>query len=67
MNTSNWYQVVGTYTSGSRKLYINGTLVNSDAQTGTITTNANGMSIGVYGGFSGNFLGEEKIQTIENS
>ena len=53
MNTSNWYQVVGTYTSGSRKLYINGTLVNSDAQTGTITTNANGMSIGAYGGFNG--------------
>ena len=53
MNTSNWYQVVATYTSGSRKLYINGTLVNSDAQTGTITTNANGMSIGAYGGFNG--------------
>jgi hypothetical protein len=53
MNTSNWYQVVGTYTSGSRKLYINGTLVNSDTQTGTIATNANGMSIGAYGGFNG--------------
>ena len=52
MNTSNWYQVVGTYTSGSRKLYINGTLVNSDAQTGTIITNANGMSIGAFGGFN---------------
>jgi hypothetical protein len=53
MNTSNWYQVVGTYTSGTRRLYINGTLVNSDAQTGTIITNANGMSIGAYGGFNG--------------
>ena len=53
MDTSNWYQVVGTYTSGSRKLYINGILVNSDTQTGTIATNANGMSIGVYGGFNG--------------
>jgi hypothetical protein len=53
MNTSSWYQVVGTYTSGTRRLYINGTLVNSDAQTGTIATNANGMSIGAYGGYNG--------------
>jgi hypothetical protein len=53
MNTSNWYQVVGTFTSGTRRLYINGVLVNSDTQSGTIATNANGMSIGVYGGFNG--------------
>ena len=53
MNTSNWYQVVATYTSGDRKLYINGVLVNSDTQTGTIATNSGGMSVGVYGGFSG--------------
>jgi hypothetical protein len=53
MNTSNWYQVVGTFTSGTRRLYINGVLVNSDTQSGTIDTNTNGMSIGVYGGFNG--------------
>jgi hypothetical protein len=53
MNTTSWYQVVGTYTSGARRLYINGTLVNSDTQTGTINNDANGMSIGVYGGYSG--------------
>jgi len=53
MNTTSWYQVVGTYTSGARRLYINGTLVNSDAQSGTIATNSGGMSIGVYGGYSG--------------
>jgi hypothetical protein len=50
MNTSNWYQVVGTFTTGSRKLYINGVLVNSDTQTGTIATNAGGMSLGAHGG-----------------
>jgi hypothetical protein len=49
MNTSNWFQVVGTYTSGSRILYINGVQVNSDAQTGTISTNSSGMFIGAYG------------------
>ena len=53
MNTSSWYQVVGTFTSGSRKLYINGVLVSSDAQTGTIATDTRGMSIGAYGGTSG--------------
>lgn len=53
MNTTSWYQVVGTYSSGNRRLYINGVLVNSDAQTGTLATNSGGMSIGVFGGFSG--------------
>lgn len=53
VNTSNWYQVVGTFTSGRRRLYINGNLVNSDAHTGTMSTNSGGMSIGVFGGFSG--------------
>jgi len=53
INTSNWYQIVGTFVSGRRRLYINGVLVNSDTQSGTIETNANGMSIGVYGGFNG--------------
>jgi hypothetical protein len=53
INTSNWYQVVGTFISGRRRLYINGNLVNSDTQAGTISTNSGGMSIGVYGGYSG--------------
>lgn len=55
MNTTSWYQVVGTYISGSRRLYINGVLVGSDTQTGTISTNNGGMSIGAYGGFAGAF------------
>lgn len=49
MNISSWYQVVGTYISGSRLLYINGVQVNSDAQTGTIATNTSGMYVGAYG------------------
>jgi hypothetical protein len=53
MNTSNWYQVVGTFTTGSRKLYINGVLVNSDTQAGTIATDTGGMSLGAYGGATG--------------
>jgi hypothetical protein len=53
MNTTNWYQVVGTYTTGTRRIYINGVQVASDTQTGTIGTNSSGMSIGAYGGNSG--------------
>jgi hypothetical protein len=53
LNTSNWFQVVGTFITGSRKLYVNGILKNSDSQTGTIATNNGGMSIGVYGGYAG--------------
>ena len=53
INTSNWAQIVGTFTSGNRRTYVNGALATSDAQTGSIATNAGGMSIGVYGGFNG--------------
>ncbi len=53
ISTSAWAQVVGTYTTGSRILYVNGVQVNSDTQTGTIATNSSGMSIGAYGGNSG--------------
>jgi hypothetical protein len=53
INTSNWYQIVGTYVSGDRRVYINGVMVNSDANTGTIQTNSGGMSIGAFGGYSG--------------
>ena len=45
INTSNWYQVVGTFTSGRRRLYVNNNLVNSDTVTGTLGTNTGGMSI----------------------
>lgn len=50
MNTSSWFHVVGTYISGSRKLYINGVQVNSDGQGGTLATNSGGMTIGEFGG-----------------
>lgn len=50
MTTGVWYQVVATFTSGSRKLYINGSLVNSDTQTGTINTGQAGIGLGSFGG-----------------
>jgi hypothetical protein len=53
MNTSQYAQVVGTYTSGDRRIYVNGVQVASDTLAYTIPTSAAGCSIGVYGGFSG--------------
>jgi len=48
ISTSRWAHVVATYTSGTRRLYIDGVLVNSDTLSGTISTNTNGCSIGMY-------------------
>ena len=54
LSTSKYVHVVATYTSGSSKIYINGNLISTNTSgTGTITTNANGSSIGVYGGENG--------------
>jgi hypothetical protein len=50
ITTGVWYQVVGTFTAGSRKLYINGSLVNSDTQSGTINTGQAGIGLGSFGG-----------------
>ena len=53
INTSQYAQVVGTYTAGDRRIYVNGVQIASDALNYTIPTNTSGCSIGVYGGFSG--------------
>lgn len=45
-----WYQVVGTYASGSRKTYINGTLVTSDNATHGVNTGGAGIGLGSFGG-----------------
>ena len=53
MSITSYAQVVATFTSGYQALYVNGVLVNSNTLTGTLATNTNGCSIGVYGGFNG--------------
>lgn len=45
-----WYQVVGTYASGSRKTYINGSLVTSDGATHSVNTGGAGIGLGSFGG-----------------
>ena len=53
MNTTNWYQVVFTFASGSQICYINAVQVGTGSTTGTLNTSAGGMSIGAYGGYTG--------------
>lgn len=70
MNTTNWYQVVFTFTSGSQVCYINGVVVGTGTTTGTLATNASGMSIGAYGGYSGThgyyYNGDQAIAKVYN-
>lgn len=53
INTNDWFHIVATFVSGQQYVYINGVQVGSNTLTGTIATNANGCSIGAYGGFNG--------------
>jgi len=46
MNTTNWFNVVATYTSGARILYVNGVQVASDTYNLPINTSNTGASIG---------------------
>jgi len=50
MTTGVWYQVVGTFTSGSRKTYINGSLVTSDNASYSVNTGGAGIGLGSFGG-----------------
>ena len=48
MTVNQWNHVVGTFQSGSRKIYVNGVQVASDAQVQTLPVNASGETIGMY-------------------
>jgi hypothetical protein len=49
MNTTEWHHVVGTYSSGVKKLYINGVLISTQTNiTGTINNNGNGIWLGKH-------------------
>jgi hypothetical protein len=66
LNTTQYFQIVGTFTSGDRRLYINGVQVNSDTQTGTIGTNSSGQTIGQYNLGSYTFDGNIAIVKVYN-
>lgn len=55
INITNWFHLVGTFSAGVKRLYLNGILKSTmnDTSYTTISTNTGGMSIGAYGGYSG--------------
>jgi hypothetical protein len=48
LTVNQWNHVVGTFESGSRKIYVNGVQVASDTQVQTLPVNASGETIGMY-------------------
>jgi hypothetical protein len=66
MSTTAWAHIVGTYTSGDRRLYVNGALVASDSQAGIIAVNSGGMYIGEYGSGSYRYDGSIGIVKVYN-
>jgi hypothetical protein len=70
MTTTSWYQVVFTFTSGSQVCYINAAVAGTGTTSGTVSTNAGGMSIGAYGGYSGSrgyyYNGDQAIASVYN-
>jgi hypothetical protein len=55
INITNWFHLVGTFSAGVKRLYLNGILKSTmnDTSYNTINTNTGGMSIGAYGGYAG--------------
>jgi hypothetical protein len=52
-----WYHVVGTYDGATMKIYVDGVLKNSKAQTGVLGSNSTTAKIGTYQGTNYNFTG----------
>jgi hypothetical protein len=70
MTDNTWHHIVGTATSGSQKVYVNNVVRATTTTTGTISTNANGMSVGISGGFPANgglcFSGRIAVSRVYN-
>ena len=61
-----WYNVVGTYDGSNMRIYVNGVLKNTRAQTGTLGTNSTTAKIGTYEGTNYNLTGRIANVSIYN-
>jgi hypothetical protein len=61
-----WYNVVGSYDGSNMKIYVNGVLKNTVAQTGTLATNAVTAKIGTFQGTNYNLTGRVSNISIYN-
>jgi len=53
LSLDTWYHLAGTYDGANIKLYVNGTLVDTQAQTGAIFSNNEPLLIGANDGYGG--------------
>ena len=61
-----WYNVVGTYDGSNIRIYVNGVLKNTQAQTGTLATNAVTAKIGTFQGTNYNLTGRIANVSVYN-
>ena len=61
-----WLHVVGTYDGSSKKIYVNGVLKNSSAQTGALGSPGGTPKIGTYQGTNYNMSGNIDSVKIYN-
>ena len=61
-----WYNVVGTYDGSNMKIYVNGVLKNTQAQTGTLATNSETAKIGTFQGTNYNLTGRISNVSVYN-
>lgn len=70
VTVNKWNHIVCAYNGSTKYIYVNGILVTSTSCTGTSPTNANGISIGAYGGYNGSrgytFSGQIAISRVYN-
>jgi hypothetical protein len=63
---NDWNHIVGSYSSGTKKFYINGVLISNVTTTGSVVANSYGVSLGAYGGSApsywyNGYVGEARI------
>lgn len=61
-----WYNVVGTYDGSNMRIYVNGVLKNTQAQSGTLATNSVSAKIGTFQGTNYNLTGRISNVSIYN-
>ena len=70
MTDNAWHHVVATVASGSQKIYINNVVRATTSTAGTISTSAQGLSVGISGGYPANaglpFSGRIAISRVYN-
>jgi len=66
MTANAWNHVVGTYIAGNKKVYLNGTLMNSNSLNVTLNTNQGNQYIGSYNSNGYFYNGEIAIIKVYN-